>query len=171
VKKTPTSPGVRRLTRREFVERALATGALFSRAPALLRGQHLNSKLDIAFIGAGGRGAASLRELTVTPGQPPTRTDGGGPLDKHPDENVTVLCDTNQESLDAAAARFPKASRFTDLRKVFDNPKAFDAVVVSSPTVRARRSSGTGRRCARATRRRPLRTSRVLSTAEAGTAS
>ena len=120
------------VTRREFVGGALATGALLSRAPALLRGQNLNSKLNIAFIGAGGRGGASLRELTILPGQTPSRTDGSGPLEKHPDENVAVLCDINQESLDSAGTRYPKAQKFTDLRKVFDNPNAFDSVVVST---------------------------------------
>jgi hypothetical protein len=133
VKKTTTSSGDgRKVTRREFVGCALATGALLSQAPAFLRGQHLNSKLNIAFIGAGGRGGASLRELTLTPGHPPSRTDGSGPLDQHPDENVVALCDINQEFLDAAGVRFPKATKYTDLRKVFDSPGTFDAVVVST---------------------------------------
>ena len=120
------------VTRREFVGTALGTGVLLSQAPAILRGQNLNSKLNIAFIGAGGRGGASLRELTILPGQPPTRSDGSGPIEKHPDENVAVLCDINQESLDSAGTRYPKAQKFNDLRKVFDNPNAFDSVVVST---------------------------------------
>ncbi len=132
MKKTTIWTGVRQVTRREFVGRALATGAVLSQAPALLRGQHLNNKLNIAFIGAGGRGRASLNELTLDPANPPKRTDGSGPLDKHPDENVTVLCDINQESVDSAGVRFPKAARFVDFRKVFDKPDAFDAVVVST---------------------------------------
>jgi hypothetical protein len=132
VTNTAKSSGIRTVTRRQFVGQALATGALLSQAPAFLRGRNLNSKLNIAFVGAGGRGVASLRELTITPGQPPSRTEGGGPLDKHPDENVTVLCDINQESLDAAGVRFPWAAKVTDLRKVFDAPNAFDAVVVST---------------------------------------
>ncbi len=132
MKKTTTWTGVRQVTRREFVGGAIAAGAVFAQAPALLRGQNLNSKLDIAFIGAGGRGRASLNELTLDPANPPKRTDGSGSLEKHPDENVVALCDINQESLDSAGVRFPKATRFTDLRKVFDNPSAFDAVVVST---------------------------------------
>ncbi len=132
MKKTTVWSGVRRVTRREFVGRAVAAGTVLAHAPELLRGQNLNGKLDIAVIGAGGRGGASLNELTINPEAPPKRTDGSGPLDRHPDENIVALCDINQESLDSAGVRYPKAAKFTDLRKVFENPKAFDAVVVAT---------------------------------------
>src|SRR6185436_3651156 len=56
------------MTRRGFVGRALAAGFI-SGAPAFLRGQNLNSKLDIAFIACGGRASASLGELTIVPGR------------------------------------------------------------------------------------------------------
>src|ERR1044071_9806082 len=121
------------MTRREFLGRAVAVGVI-SGAPALLRGQNMNNKLNIAFVASGGRATASLAELTVVPGR--TRTDGnrkaepaGGP---HPDENVTVLCDVNQTALDPASARYPQAKKLTDLRRVFDHAKDFDAVVVST---------------------------------------
>src|SRR5215472_6199420 len=109
------------MTRREFVA---GTALALAGAPALLRGRNLNDKLDIAFIACGGRALASLSELTLTPG----RQASPG----HPDENVVVLCDVNQLAIDAASQRFPKAKTFTDLRKVFDKPDAFDAVVVST---------------------------------------
>src|SRR5213592_1357731 len=91
----------RGMTRREFVGRALAAG-LVSGAPAFLRGQNLNNKLNIAFIACGGRANASLGELTIVPGRNPgggrKKTDSAaeGP---HPDENVTVLCDVNEVAL------------------------------------------------------------------------
>ena len=132
MKKIIVWSGVRQVTRREFVGRALVTGVVLAHAPAFLRGQNLNGKLNIAFIGAGGRGRARLNELTIDPATPPKRTDGSGPLERHPDENVVALCDINQESLDSAGVRFPKAAKFVDLRKVFDKPDAFDAVVVST---------------------------------------
>src|SRR5690349_7912697 len=119
------------ITRREFVGGALAAG-IVAGAPALLRGRNLNDKLDIAFIACGGRALASLGELTITPGKTDSPGGGAAPTAPHPDENVVVLCDVNQLALDAASARFPKAKTFTDLRKVFDNPRAFDAVVVST---------------------------------------
>lgn len=119
------------VTRREFVGGALAAGATVVGAPALLRGQNLNSKLNIAFIGAGGRGTANMRELTIIPGEerrgrPPE--PGAGP---HPDENVAVLCDVDQNYLDAASQRYPKAKTYKDFRRIFDAPDDFDAVVIS----------------------------------------
>src|SRR5262249_14969430 len=111
---------MKKMTRREFVVGAVTIAG----APALLRGRNLNDKLDVAFIACGGRALASLGELTLTPGRP---APAG-----HPDENVVVLCDVNQVALDAASQRFPQAKTFTDLRKVFDKPDAFDAVVVST---------------------------------------
>jgi predicted dehydrogenase len=114
----------RKITRREFVGGAVAAAGIITRAPAFLRGQNLNNKLNIAFIACGGRALASLGELTVAPG----RAGAAG----HPDENVVVLCDVDQVALDAASQRFPKAATYTDLRKVFDRPNDFDAVVVST---------------------------------------
>ena len=49
----------RRITRRQFVGGALATAGVLAGAPAILRGQNLNNKLNIAIIGAGGRGRAT----------------------------------------------------------------------------------------------------------------
>ncbi len=104
-------------------------------APAFLRGQNLNNKLNIAFIACGGRANASLNELTITPGRPVRPAGRGAPdpnAGPHPDENVTVLCDVNNNAIETASERFPKAKRFNDLRKVFDSPNDFDAVVVAT---------------------------------------
>src|SRR3954469_8789335 len=104
-----TSPLV---TRRQFTRAFLtATGALAS-APAFLRGQNLNDKLNIAIIGTGGRGGSNLSSVSS--------------------QNIVALCDVNANNLNSAAARHPKAKKFADFRKVFDNAKDFDAVVVST---------------------------------------
>src|SRR5258705_2356882 len=139
MKKTTTKTQSRRMTRREFVGRALATAGVITGAPAFLRGQNLNNKLNIAFIACGGRANASLGELTLVPGRgsgkggkkaaAATVDPAAGP---HPDENVVVLCDINQVALDSASQLYPQAKRFTDLRRVFDRPNDFDAVVVST---------------------------------------
>ena len=66
--KTKSKRAARGITRREFVEGALAAGVVAG-APAILRGQNLNNKLNIAFIACGGRAIASLSELTIVPGR------------------------------------------------------------------------------------------------------
>ena len=124
------------MTRREFVGQTLVAAGIITGAPAILRGQNLNNKMNIAFIACGGRANASLRELTVVPGRGGGRgrrsAAAEGPSAPHPDENVAVICDVNQNALDSASHRFPQAKKFTDLRRVFDNPNDFDAVVVST---------------------------------------
>lgn len=98
-------------TRRQFAKRALATSAVFA-APAFLRGQNLNSKLNVAMIGSGGRANANLKGLEK--------------------ENIVMLCDVNEKNIEAAAVRYPKARKEVDFRKVFDHAREFDAVVVST---------------------------------------
>src|SRR5512140_298174 len=129
--KTSNNTQLGRLTRREFVGKTLLTAGMIAGAPAFLRGQNLNNKLNIAFIACGGRGSANLSELTLTPGRS-DRAATDKPAGPHPDENVVVLCDVNQVALDSASQRYPKAKTFTDLRRVFDSPNDFDAVVVST---------------------------------------
>src|SRR4051812_49481729 len=107
----------RGMTRREFVGRTLVAAGVMAGAPAILRGQNLNNKLNIAFIACGGRASASLGELTIVPGAAGARArrpNAEAPGAAHPDENVTVLCDINQNALDSAAARYPKAKKVAD---------------------------------------------------------
>lgn len=106
---------LRRITRRRFSRELFASSLGAIAAPAIVRGQNLNSKLNIAIIGCGGRGAGNLSEVSKS-------------------ENITALCDVNGNNLTAAGARFPEAKRFVDFREMFDSgrEKAFDAVVVST---------------------------------------
>jgi predicted dehydrogenase len=98
-----------RITRRQFV----AAGAgLLAGAPGYLRALDAPNRLNIAVIGVGGRGA--------------------GNLDAVRGENIVALCDVSAQALDAAAARFPRARRVTDFRRLFDHAREFDAVVVST---------------------------------------
>jgi hypothetical protein len=102
----------KRVTRRQFTRLLLTTTGGIAMAPALLRGQNLNRKLNIAIIACGGR--------------------GGGNMDSVASENIVALCDVNAKNLDAAAAKHPGARKVTDFRKLFDKPGDFDAVVVST---------------------------------------
>ena len=58
--KTNRKTRQRTITRREFVGGALAAAGVVTGAPAILRGQNLNNKLNIAMIACGGRGAANM---------------------------------------------------------------------------------------------------------------
>ena len=101
-----------RVTRRQFARAALAAAVGAMAAPAVLRGRDLNDKLNIAIIGAGGRGAADTEAVAS--------------------ENIIALCDVDRNRLDGAARHFPAARKFTDFRKLFERPDDFDAVVVAT---------------------------------------
>lgn len=49
-----------RVTRRQFAQLLLTTTGGIAMAPALLRGQNLNRKLNIAIIACGGRGGSNM---------------------------------------------------------------------------------------------------------------
>src|SRR5262245_52158346 len=106
---TPASPA-RSLTRRHFLKSSAATGAFLLNAPAFLRGKNLNEKLNIAIIGSGGRGASNLQSV-------------GG-------ENIVALCDVNENALNSAAKKYPQARRFVDFRKLYDDVRDMEVVVV-----------------------------------------
>jgi predicted dehydrogenase len=98
------------LSRRHFLSTILAASA----APAFLRAQSPNNKLNVAIIGCGGRGGANLGEIAAA------------------GENIVALCDVNERNLEAAAKKFPQAKTFTDFRKLYETFKDFDAVAVST---------------------------------------
>ena len=101
------------LSRRCF-SKLLATATLGTlTAPAFLRGQNLNSKLNVAIIGAGGRGGSNMGEIGRS-------------------ENIVAVCDVAEVALDAAQKKYPQAKRFTDFRKLYEIEKEFDAVAVST---------------------------------------
>jgi predicted dehydrogenase len=102
-----------RITRRTFGQTALGAAVAAASAPAFLRGQNLNNKLNVAVIGCGGRGGSNMAAVGAT-------------------ENVVAVCDVNGKAVEAAIAKHPQAKAYVDFRKVFDNPAAFDAVVVST---------------------------------------
>src|SRR5687767_11823220 len=100
------------LTRRDFLKTATAVPFLAG-APTFVRGRDLNSKIDVAVVGCGGRGGGNMNEVAKT-------------------EYITALCDVNGQNLANAAAKHKDAVTFTDFRKLFDNDKRFDAVIVST---------------------------------------
>jgi hypothetical protein len=101
--------------RRRFLQTAtLATGAVVFGVPTLLRAKNLNSKLNIASIGAMGKG------------QSDTDCCAG--------ENIVALCDVDSARCAPQIKKYPTAKFYQDFRKMFDEMgKSIDAVTVSTP--------------------------------------
>jgi hypothetical protein len=104
-----------RLTRRRFFEQTSLAAASAIGFPAILSARAPADRLNLAFIGVGGRGAANLKEIMSKSA-----------------ENVVALCDVNGQYLESAATQFPKARTYKDFRRLYDDAKDIDAVVVSS---------------------------------------
>jgi predicted dehydrogenase len=104
----------RRSTRREFLAQTALAGAgvWLAEGAAPARTRSPNEKLNIAVVGAGGRGAANLAAVAG--------------------ENVVALCDVDEDNLARAAARHPRARKYADFRRLFDDGKDVEAVVVST---------------------------------------
>ena len=105
------------VTRRDFINRSLlATALAAASAPPLLRGQNLNNKVDVAVVGAGGKGASDTDECAK----------GGA--------NIVALCDVDKNTLNSRLAKYPQAKGYRDYRKLYEEMgKSFDAVIVSTP--------------------------------------
>src|SRR5690606_6196425 len=72
-----------------------------------------NQMVNIACVGAGGKGAADMQATSVG-------------------HNIVAICDVDEDRLAAAAEKFPKARRYSDWRKLFEQSD-IDAVTVSTP--------------------------------------
>jgi predicted dehydrogenase len=110
-----------RVSRRHFFMGTLLAGAVpvggFGSVSSLkqLGYKSPNEKLNIAGIGAGGKGASDLVACSLT-------------------ENIVALADPDDERAAKTFERFPKAPRFKDFRKMLDQEgKNIDAVTVSCP--------------------------------------
>ena len=106
------------LSRRRFLRGTGGALAAFTIAsPDILGGNRTapNDKLNIAYIGVGGRGGAQLGGLS-----------GGN--------NAVALCDVDLRRAGSAFERFPDAKQFRDFRRMFDAmEKSIDVVAVSTP--------------------------------------
>jgi predicted dehydrogenase len=116
------------VTRRTFLKTTTAVSALAF--PAVLRAQPAGTpapgnRLNVAIIGAGGRGGAAVQGMK--------------------DENIVAICDVDTDRSASAlkslkdkfpeeGARHESAARFNDYRKMFDQlGNKIDAVTVSTP--------------------------------------
>lgn len=103
--------------RRRFLQAgSLAAGVLILDSPALVRGQHLNSKLNIACIGIGGKGR--------------------GDTDACAGESIVALCDvdTGSDAYAIQTKKYPDAKFYRDYRQMLEQMgDRIDAVTVSTP--------------------------------------
>ena len=105
----------RSLNRRQFLQTTAAASAAGALARPAAAQTSANDKLNLVFIGVGGRGGHNLQTLT-----------------SFGDVNVVALCDVNRNNLAKASARFPDAKTFVDFRKLYDEIEQFDGAVVST---------------------------------------
>src|SRR2546430_1873975 len=104
-----------RHSRRQFIRySSLALGSTALTGPYLLRARNLNDKVNIAQIGAGGKGESDTECCSA--------------------ENIVALCDVDQTTLDRRHEKYPGAKVFRDYRKLLDQMHGdIDAVIVSTP--------------------------------------
>jgi hypothetical protein len=100
--------------RRDFIKTAaLATGAVAFGVPALVRGQNLNSKLNVATVGLG---------------------KGASDTDYSSGENIAALCEVDVERAAKMREKYPAAKFYQDYRKMLDEMgSGLDAVNVATP--------------------------------------
>jgi len=105
----------RPITRRTFLRYSSLAAAAAAACPLFSTAQDAARKLNVAFVGVGGRGWGDLED-TVNAGC-----------------NVVALCDVDANHLANAAKAHPKAKTYADYRKMLEEQKDIEAVVVATP--------------------------------------
>jgi predicted dehydrogenase len=103
------------LSRRRLL-RSSAAAAAISIVPRHVLGQGQippSEKLNFGCVGAGGRAASDMQELAS--------------------ENFAALCDVDERSALGMFKKYPKAKQYKDFRKMLDEEKGIDAVLVATP--------------------------------------
>jgi predicted dehydrogenase len=94
--------------------------SLIAAAPALLLAQSSSTELRVAYIGVGNRGSHTMRQLMRVPGA-----------------KVVAVADIDpervQKALDAIKEQGGDAKGYSDFRKMLDEMKDIDAVVIATP--------------------------------------
>jgi predicted dehydrogenase len=108
-----------RITRRHFLQSSVVVGAGLSlSAASWARAAGANSRLRVASVGPGGKGWSDLTGVAASPLV-----------------DVVAICDIDEgpQNLGRAAEKYPSAQRYTDFRRLLDDAKSFDALIVSTP--------------------------------------
>jgi predicted dehydrogenase len=117
MKKTTSTQGQgEKLSRRHFMG-AAAAAAAFTIVPSYVLGaagrKPPSEKLNIAGVGIGGMGSSNLRACES--------------------ENIVALCDVDWDYAAKVFKRYPNAKQWKDFRKMLDEQKDIDAVIVATP--------------------------------------
>ena len=95
--------GTSQVSRRHFLKSSsLLVGASVLGAPAFLRGQNLNGKINVACIGVGGKGDSDSNDAGEF-------------------GNIVAICDVDADNLNHKAQQFPNAKKYTDYRKLLED--------------------------------------------------
>jgi predicted dehydrogenase len=115
--KTAPKVSPAKLTRRQFLRGTALSSAAFMVVPGSVLGLRgatsPNEKLNLAGIGIGGQGGEDLKRLES--------------------ENIVALCDVDRNHAAHIFKRYPKARQFTDYRRMLDEMKEIDGVVIATP--------------------------------------
>lgn len=105
------------MQRRHFLKQSgIGVGALMFGAPAIVRGRNLNSRVQVACIGVGGKGESDVNDAASCGGE------------------IVALCDVDGTRLDKMGERYRQAKKFVDFRKMLgEMDKSIDAVTISTP--------------------------------------
>src|SRR3972149_2117354 len=104
------------LTRRQFLyQSALAASARNVSGCTTTRQRRVspNEKLNIGVVGVNGKGASDT--------------------DFCAGENIVALCDVDENYSADQRAKYPQAKFYRDFRKMLEQEKSLDAVIVSTP--------------------------------------
>jgi predicted dehydrogenase len=105
------------LSRRRFLSQTTLLTATVSVVPGHVLGLHgatsPNEKLNLAGVGAAGQGGSDLGQFTG--------------------ENIVALCDVDWRHAAGTFKRFPNAKQYKDFRRMLEQEKNLDAVVVATP--------------------------------------
>jgi predicted dehydrogenase len=104
------------ISRRRFLAAAVTSAAPAIVPSTILGGPRRaapSEKLNIAGIGVGGMGKSNLRQLES--------------------ENIVALCDVDHQYAAETFKRYPKAKVHSDYRRMLDEQKDIDAVLIATP--------------------------------------
>ena len=108
------------ISRRKFIRDTAIVGGSFFIVPRHVLGRGYiapSDKLNIAAIGAGGKGESDLSEFS-----------------KSPNVNIVALCDVDDRQSAKSRQRFSKANYYKDFREMLDKEKKnIDACSISTP--------------------------------------